>query len=391
MKTKTKTNKLFLSVLVLGFIFTMSFPAMSQAAEFKAGQTYSLYKDEIISGNLYAAGSNVTIDGNVDGDLHAVGGNILINGRVRDDLFAAGGTINVISEVGQDLRLAGGNIVVNNKVNGDLVVAGGTIELTSNSFTRGDVMIAGGSVNINGPIEGNLTVKGGDVTINSEVKGRVSIAAGNKFNIGSRAIINNDLNYTSPLEAQIDSNAKISGKVSYTPLPVKNRDKGGKTAFSAILTFFWIAKLLALIICALIIFYFFRKETIQVADKAWENFARYFLRGFIMLFLTPIAIVIMLITLVGMPLALMALFSYLVFLLLAGILSGVLFGRVLYQLLERKLATSVTWENIVVGILILMLVGLIPFIGWVIVFIFFLVSLGSITDLVFSRLAPEKQ
>jgi len=58
-------------------------------------------------------------------------------------------------------------------------------------------------------------------------------------------------------------------------------------------------------------------------------------------------------------------------------------------LLKRDLGAVVAWENIMVGIIALMLVGLIPFIGWLIAFIFFLVALGSVTDLIFDRLSPQ--
>jgi len=293
-----QTKNIFSIMFLAGFIAILILPATSLAAEFKAGQTFSLYKDETISGNLYAAGRNVTIDGKVDGDLLTAGGNILINGTVRYDLMAAGGTINVIGQVGQDVRLTGGSIVVNSNVNGDLVAAGGTIEMGSNSAVKGDVMIAGGSVVLNGPIEGNITIKGGDVTINSEVNGKISVAASRKLTLGSRANIKSDLNYTSPSEAQIDSNAKIEGKLAYTPMPAR-AGKKGVAGLLAIFTLFWLIKMVSLVATALIIFYFFRQETIQIADKANQNFAKYLLRGFIFLFLVPIAIIILFITIFG--------------------------------------------------------------------------------------------
>ncbi len=383
-----KTKKIFSILFLAGLITVLILPVTTLASEFKAGQTFSLYKDETVSGNLYTAGRNITIDGKVDGDLLTAGGNILINGAVRDDLIAAGGTINVIGQIGQDLRLAGGNIIVSSSVNGDLVAAGGTIELTSNSAVKGDVMIAGGAVVINGPVEGNITIKGGEVTINSEVKGKISVTASSKLTLGSRANIKSDLNYTSPKEAAIDSNAKIEGKLAYNPMPAKAGKKGAR-GLLAVFTFLWLMKLVALVVTALIIFHFFRKETIQIADKSLQNFAKYLLRGFIFLFLVPIAIIILFITLFGIVLALLVLFAYLAILILSGIYSGVVFGGVLYKLLQRDLGAIVAWENIIVGVVVLMLVGIIPFIGWLIAFIFFLVALGSVTELIFERLSPQ--
>lgn len=382
-------KKIFSSLFLIGFVAMLAFPAAASAAEFKSGKMYSLYKNETVSGNLYVAAGNVTVDGNVDGDLLAAGGNVLVNGRVRDDFEAAGGTINVIGEVGQDLRVAGGNIVVNNIVNGDVVVAGGTVELTSNASVKGSVLVAGGQVVINAPVEGNITVRGGDVTINSEVKGKVSVIASQKVTFGSRASIAGDVSYTSPNEAQIDSGAIISGNLAYTPMPVRNNGVG-KAGMAAALTFLWLGKMIALVVGALVIFYFFRKETNQIAESALQNFPKQLLRGFIFLFLVPIAVVILMITLIGLPLAFIVLFAYLSLLILAGVYSGVVFGGVLYKLIERKLKATITWENIVVGIVALSLIAVIPFIGWLIALIFFLVALGSVVDLVFERFAPKK-
>jgi cytoskeletal protein CcmA (bactofilin family) len=291
--------------------------------------------------------------------------------------------------VGQDLRVAGGNIIVNNIVNGDVVVAGGTVELTSNASVKGSILVAGGQVVINAPVEGNITVRGGDVTINSEVKGKVSVTASQKLTIGSRANIAGDVSYISPNEAQIDSGAVISGNLAYTPMPVRNKGVG-KAGIAAALTFLWLGKMIALAVCALVIFYFFRKETNQVAESALQNFPKQLLRGFIFLFLVPIAVVILMITLIGLPLAFIVLFAYLSLLILAGVYSGVVFGGVLYKLIERKLKATITWENIVVGIVALSLIAVIPFIGWLIALIFFLVALGSVVDLVFERFAPKK-
>jgi cytoskeletal protein CcmA (bactofilin family) len=382
-------KKIFSCLFLTGFVAMLAFSAAASAAEFKSGKTFSLYKGETISGNLYAAGGNVTIDGNVDGDLLAGGGTILVNGIVRNDLEIAGGTINVMGEVGQDLRAAGGNIIVNNIINGDMVVAGGTVDLTSNSSVRGDVLVAGGQVVINGPVDGNITVRGGDVTVNSEVKGKLSVTAAQKLTIGSRAKIAGNVSYTSPSEAQIDSGAVMSGAIEYKPMAVKDK-RAGKAGFAAGLTFLWLGKMIALIAAALVIFYFFRKETNQIAESALQNFPKQLLRGFIFLFLVPIAVVILMITLIGLPLAFIALFAYLSLLILAGVYSGVVFGGVLYKLIERKLQATITWENIVVGIVALSLLAVIPFIGWLIALVFFLVALGSVIDLVFECFTPKK-
>jgi hypothetical protein len=74
-------------------------------------------------------------------------------------VIAAGGTINVNGDIGGKLVAAGGTINVNNRVGTNAVLAGGNVHIGPGATIGRDAMISGGRVSNAGAIAGNLTVR----------------------------------------------------------------------------------------------------------------------------------------------------------------------------------------------------------------------------------------
>ncbi len=68
-------------------------PWIANAAEFRSDERVVVGKEEVITGDLYASGATVTVDGAVLGDVVAAGREIFLNGRVEGDFIAAGQTV----------------------------------------------------------------------------------------------------------------------------------------------------------------------------------------------------------------------------------------------------------------------------------------------------------
>jgi len=98
-----KISLLFIALLL---------PILVSAASFGFGEDYSLRKDEAVKDDLYVAGSNAAVSGQVFGDLFMVGANVFAGNNIDNDFVAVGGTVNSTAAVGGDLRIAGANVVV---------------------------------------------------------------------------------------------------------------------------------------------------------------------------------------------------------------------------------------------------------------------------------------
>jgi hypothetical protein len=298
------------------------------AAQFKADKQVTITKDEVIRGNLYLAGSVLSVAGTIQGDLLAAGGNVTILGPVTQDVMVAGGTIIFDSSVGGDVRIAGGNITIGGDITGDLVVAGGQVIILSGTTVRGDLVAAGGQVTNNGTVRGQTSI--------------------------------------------------------YLP---KEKEQKNESTARKVFSFFglgWLVKLLMVIVFGLVLYYLLKSGTQEVVRRARDGFGKELLRGFVFLITVPAAILIVLLTVIGVPLGVLGIWIYAALLTLSSVFAGMVLGSVLYRLVLRK-TSALTLGALLIGIILFQLFKLIPFVGWIICFVFFLAALGSLSHILYQQ------
>lgn len=367
---------------LVGALMLLVMSASAYAAEFRHGKEYNLATQEAIVDNLYAAGGALTIEGPVGGDLTAAGGNILVSGPVGKSILAAGGNLTVTGNAGGSIRLLGGNVTVSGSSGNDLVVAGGNIEVTSAARVGNDAVFAGGHILMNGAVGGNIKILGGDVVINGPVQGSIIIKGAKSVVLGDKAVVNGSLSYASSRDATIASSAIIKGGVIKSDITrYYQKPARGVWYFFGIA---WLMQFLAVIAASLVLFYAFRAHVRELAVSATENFWTRALLGFIYLIAMPVAVAILFMTLIGIPLAILGVLSYVLWLIVGKLLGGIVLGSMLYQWFsDGKLGVS--WQSVLLGAFAFQLIGLIPIAGWIVVFVFFLAGLGSIVRLFYER------
>ena len=355
---------------VLGLVFL---PLVSFAAEFRAGNQPSFSAEETVVGDLYMAGGNVTVGGSARGDLVVAGGSLLLNGPVSADLIAGGGNITILGDVGDDVRGAGGNIVIQGKVGGDVVLGGGQINLAGPSIA-GDVALGGGSIRIDSPVTGSVKIGGGDVYINAPIGGNLNIQA-EKITLGPKAIIAGDFSYSSSNEATLEEGAVVRGKTTFTEF--KGVDDIGKIGFIALLSLGLVTKFFLALVGAFALTLIFRRfsETLVRTAAARPFFEMG--RGFIFLIMAPIASVILLFTVIGVPLGLLGLIAFVGSLLFVSIATPVVLGSMVYRFVFKGVDYEISWKTIFLGAALYALLGLIPIIGWLLKFAIILLTLGA--------------
>jgi cytoskeletal protein CcmA (bactofilin family) len=363
------TSGLFVSLAML-------LPLSVSAAEFRAGQEASLNSGETIQGNLYLGGGNVTDTGAVKGDLVIGGGTILVNGPVGQDLLIGGGTITVTSDVGGDLRIGGGNITVQGKIAGDAVIGGGQIILAGTQV-GGDAVIGGGNITIDAPVNGSLKAGGGQVTINAPIKGDVYVQA-NKLFLGPKAVINGNLSYTSPAQATIESGALVHGKTDYIKSVTSTSSAAPQAAVGAFLTFWLFAKLLMTLLGVFVFFWIFPRYAQDLVRIAYTKPLESLGKGFVTLIVLPIASIILLMTIIGIPLGALGLFGFVALMVFSSMIAPVVIGSIVHKWIWRPAEFLVDWKTILLGVAIYFMLGFIPLVGGLIKFVVILMTLGVV-------------
>ncbi|MEK7519857.1 MAG: hypothetical protein AAB581_01240 [Patescibacteria group bacterium] len=311
---------------VFFIVAVITVPAFASAAVVKSGEKVDIGKNERIAENIYVAGGTLTISGTIDGDLLAVGGTLTISGPVRDDVAVAGGTVHIASDIGGDARVAGGNVTIDGTIGGDLAVAGGNIVILPDTVIAGDLMAAGG----------NITNQG-------TVKGKISIFT--------------------------------------QPPPDKEKIRAARFLGMGI---WWLATTLAMLLAGLLLYYVLRPGTQEVVRKAVNGFWFEMLRGFLVLIAMPAALVILAITVVGIPFTIAGFLLYIPLLMLSCVMGAVILGATVAKYGFKK--PEVLTPGIMFGgIILYQILKLIPVVGWLVVFAFFLAGLGVVSHALFRQ------
>ncbi|HTD82214.1 MAG TPA: hypothetical protein VK648_00320, partial [Gemmatimonadaceae bacterium] len=268
-------------------------------------------------------------------------------GRVHGSLRAAGGRVDVRGIVDRNATIGGGDLVVDS-----IAVIG------RNAY------LIGGNVRVEGIIRGGLLATGGNILLNGPITGNVEIAAGT-LTLGPRAQIGGNLRYrVSKDEVHIDRAAHVGGTV--TALPVSK----GRGAFS----WLWI---FGGILAGAVVVLLMPRFVAEAAALFQERPIRSAIVGFLCGILLPIAIVIAAVTVIGLPLALLSAAILAVLIGLSEVPVAVWLGeRILHA--RTPLGRQSTIVNFFLGALIMLVVGIVPVIGPIALFVASWLGFGSI-------------
>lgn len=120
---------------------------------------------DTVKEDIKFSGGNAIIDGVLDGDFSVTGGNVELNGLIDGDVALLGGSMDVNGKIKGDAAILGGDVVNKGTIDGDVMVAGGNIKLDSGSVVTGDIAVIGGSL----AKDTNATVQGEIKSVNIKI------------------------------------------------------------------------------------------------------------------------------------------------------------------------------------------------------------------------------
>lgn len=355
------------SVLWIGAV---ALPAM--AFVHRAGQTVVV--SETLQDDVYLAGGTVTMTGAVDGDVAAAGGTLDLAGDVRGGVLAAGGTLTVGGAVGRSLRAAAGTVGIGSHIESDAVLAGGTVRLEPTARIGRDLVVGGGTVNVSGTVGRNALIGGSEVVIGGEIHGDVKIQA-RRITLLPTARIGGALRYSADQPIEVRPGAQIAGTITRLLAPARPRPAAAPP--------FWlgrsIAELVALFVLGAVMVGVMPRGAFAVVGELRERFWRSLLTGFVLLVTVPVAAVVLVFTVAGIPLSVIGMLLY-----LATLYPGQAFvavwigGAILSRVGRGSGATPSPYWALLVGAVVLVVLFAIPFAGWVVRFAMLLAGFGAL-------------
>lgn len=328
--------------------------------------------------NVYIAGGAVRPAQPVPGDLLAAGGRVVVDQPVGGDATLAGGSVEVRGPVGDDLRVAGGSITVESRVGGELVAAGGDVALRPGTAVAGAADLRAGNVLVQGRIGGALRGRAQKIVVDGEVDGPTHLAA-ERIELGPKARLLGPLTYVSDegltraegavVQGPVTHEARGGGRPGRAGPPARGGGFGAPGAVVAYIALFVFSAALLLLMPGF---------TAGAAARLRQSpFAALGL-GVVTLLALPLVMVLLFITVLGIPLGFAVMAAYPV-LLLAGFVVGVvaLTGAVTAR---RRTATGTERPrlgHLALGLLAVLLLGLVPVAGALFLPLLGLAGLGA--------------
>jgi len=388
----------FLSLIVIVFMLAVM-PLVAGAAMDKTGDNIYIGPNEVINGNvfkagnviliegtingdLFVAGSMVTIKGTVAGSVFAAGSNVDISGNIGGSVFAAGSSVTVSAKVGGSLRVAGSNVAVDSQISQNAYLVGANINIQDSTTIGWDLMSGGASVNIAGDVSRNADLSVSSATLSGKVGGDMYVEIDSEGSVAllPTAVVAGDLTYKGYREDVMDiaDGAIVSGETTFTLMEYAKKDANKMLAMFA--PFFVIYKLLMMIGLMIVGF-----VVIRVAKPAVKEISSNMMKnpwssigwGAVSLFLTPIVIILLLVTIIGAPLAFITGLLYAVALYMAKVLASLLLGMSIIGAIKKTKNPNL-YLSMIVGTILFVIVVSIPIIGWILGLLAMLWALGGI-------------
>jgi cytoskeletal protein CcmA (bactofilin family) len=339
----------------------------------RTGETVSVAEDQDVAADFYTAASIINVSGSVNGDLTAAGGRTTINGDIAKDALIIGGSVDVHGPIGDDLRIVGGEVVIAEPVTGDVFVLGGSVSILSTASVGGDVLVFAGDVVIDAPVGGDVIGRIGTLRVNGVVTGNVNVTT-NQLTLGDRAAVAGTVTYASTNLVTRSPNASVTGEVVRND-PVNSKPTNSLREL--------LVPILSLAFSVLVFFLLSRKLLTNIVLKASERRVRPTLLGLGALLLSPLAIMILLVSVLGTFVGIVALFIYALLVLLA-LAATTAFAGYLALILFNQKSDEINLATLGSGIVTIILLALVPIAGPIILFLLFVATLGALVGLVLS-------
>src|SRR5579872_4421542 len=323
--------------------------------------------DGVVNGDLLTFGRTVEVRGTVKGDLISFAQRTEVSGTVEGHIFTVSHTLDLEGQLGHSIYGAVQSLHIDDRgrVGEGVVVAVGEATLEG-EVKRSVNIVTGGSIDVTGSIGRDLTMIGRSLTLTNTAR-----VGGN---LSARV---RQLN-----EVHIADGATIMGK---RDIQVRVRE----SSFTRPRFYFhqavWLAGAILVGWLGMLLFPGFFQATTQLVGSGWRSLGV----GVGVLAGVPVAIVVIAVTLVGFPLSLMLLAMYLAAIYLAKIWVGAFLGRIV---LKPSGATPGDWLlGLLVGLLILTIVGFIPYLGGLIRLAVVCLGLGAFAYQLYRAHRPVTQ
>jgi predicted acyltransferase (DUF342 family) len=282
-----------LSILLLLGLYT---PA--KAAEFKT-ENYTLQQSEVVEDNVYVIGDTVEVAGVIDGDLFAISDITTVSGTITGDLYVSSSSVNLSGNVYGSTFLVGESVDVSGSVARNVFLMSMFSDI-SGSVGK-DAAIFSVNSSVSGKVTEDLRIFANQSHISGVVNGEALIRA-------NSSTVDKEL-----IKGDIYENVGADKDI-------KSGEKYFKNIFQSINVLSILIGFIAMYIVGVVLIYLAPIKTLEIEKKvvsSTQEFLFSFLTGLIIFIVLPLPLILLSITIIGLPLAILII-GFLIFTTLFG-------------------------------------------------------------------------
>lgn len=332
--------------------------------------------------DYFGAGGMLNLTQAIEGDAFLAGGRVAIASEVRGDLVAVGGELSLGGAVGDDLYAAGGNVQLDAIVTGNVRLAGGDVTVGPATVIAGALSLTGGRVQFDGNTHEYLQASGGSVRINGEVHGDAEIRA-EELVIGPDTRIGGRLVYHGPLEPELPEGAVIAGGIEFHQKNVRRYFEDARPhvhdAVRSVGTFLWFV---GVFVAAALFVTLFPRFATDAASAVGRKPVQSLGLGLAILVCVPFIAILLLITIIGIPLALLLGALYLLVLFLGWVTTALFVAQRGIDALRPGRTVARGWRLLALflALVALWLLRQVPLVGGLIALVALLAGIGALVS-----------
>lgn len=351
---------------------------------------------ERVEGDVYLAGQTVQIDSPVEGDAIIAGGVVDIDAEISQDAIIAGDQVTISQEIGDDARIAASTVKIKGNIQGDVIVFAQTLIIDKDVTVSGDIIAFVSQFKLDGTVEGNIRIAAENTMIAGKVIGDSNITTGDFVLEG---VLGGKTQFTATQDVSINESAQFGGNVVYGFVDELNLDNqlvdnatatrdesllkditGEENMNARLFSGFLVWRLLSASLVILLLFWVaksFITRAVKRVDTLKDGYRALF-HGALLFFIPIFIIILLFISVIGIPLALFTLFAYISLIVFSQSIASVVTAQWLHH--KYQFGTA-QWQVFLIALgiyIILYMVSFVPIIGWFIGLIVVYISLGAL-------------
>ena len=324
------------------------------------------------------AADRTVIDGDVDGDLFVFSRNVVVNGHVKGDILGLARSLEFNGIVDGNIRITSEEITIAGTVGKNVTDWSGHLTLDPKGKIGGSLTVGAGDASLDGHIGGDLLAFLGELEIDGSIGGGARIQ-GRRLTIGSGAVIAGATHFEGRNPAEVASGAKLGSPILFV------EHKHGPDRASPI--YYWHQVLLwgASFVFGLVLLLVAPGFFYDVAN-ACKRVGPTSGLGVLFLLATPVAAVLICITIVGIPVGIATVLLYVIAVYSAQVFVGTWLGE---KILGAAVGIGPTLGRLALGLAILRAIRIVPYLGVLIGSMVVVCGLGALVLTLYRYMRPH--